>query len=125
MSIVEAATGAAALEPEEDSKDSSLADIVTFLPRWLATCVQSQVHGTIIDSTISMVQPSIHISVTAKIAHVQKSRDYAQTMPGLQPRNYAHYYASILSMSTSYVRMHIYIEDMRTKKALSERSVFS
>ena len=27
------------------------------------------------------------------------------------------------SMSTSYVRMHIYIEDMRTKKALSERSV--
>ena len=26
---------------------------------------------------------------------------------------------------TSYVLMHIYIEDMRTKKALSERSVFS
>ena len=25
----------------------------------------------------------------------------------------------------SYVLMHIYIEDMRTKKALSERSVFS
>ena len=25
----------------------------------------------------------------------------------------------------SYVRMHIYIENMRTKKALSERSVFS
>ena len=28
-------------------------------------------------------------------------------------------------LSTSYVLMHIYIEDMRTKKALSERSVFS
>ena len=27
-------------------------------------------------------------------------------------------------LSTSYVLMHIYIEDMRTKKALSERSVF-
>ena len=30
-----------------------------------------------------------------------------------------------MSLSTSYVRMHIYIEDMRTKKALSEQSVFS
>ena len=30
-----------------------------------------------------------------------------------------------MSLSTSYVLMHIYIEDMRTKKALSERSVFS
>ena len=28
-----------------------------------------------------------------------------------------------MSMSTSYVRTHIYIEDVRTKKALSERSV--
>ena len=28
-----------------------------------------------------------------------------------------------MSMSTSYVRTHIYIEDMRTKKALSKRSV--
>ena len=30
-----------------------------------------------------------------------------------------------MSLSTSYVLMHIYIEDMRTKKALTERSVFS
>ena len=30
-----------------------------------------------------------------------------------------------MSLSTNYVLMHIYIEDMRTKKALSERSVFS
>ena len=30
-----------------------------------------------------------------------------------------------MSLSTSYVLMHIYIEDMRTKKALSEQSVFS
>ena len=30
-----------------------------------------------------------------------------------------------MSLSTSYVLMHIYIEDMRTKKALSERRVFS
>ena len=28
-------------------------------------------------------------------------------------------------LSTNYVLMHIYIEDKRTKKALSERSVFS
>ena len=28
-----------------------------------------------------------------------------------------------MSMSTSYVRPHIYIDDMRTKKALSELSV--
>ena len=30
-----------------------------------------------------------------------------------------------MSLSTNYVLMHIYIEDMHTKKALSERSVFS
>ena len=30
-----------------------------------------------------------------------------------------------MSLSTNYVLMHIYIEDMRMKKALSERSVFS
>ena len=36
--------------------------------------------------------------------------------------NFTHLF---MSLSTSYVLMHIYIEDMRTKKALSERSVFS
>ena len=30
-----------------------------------------------------------------------------------------------MSLSTSYVLMHVYIEDMRTKKVLSERSVFN
>ena len=30
-----------------------------------------------------------------------------------------------MSLSTSYVLMHIYILDMRTKKALTEGSVFS
>ena len=68
LALVEAATGAADPEPEEDGKDS-LADIFTFLPRW--QCQYTHVQ-------------SIHIHVTAKIAHVQKSRDYAQTMPGLQ-----------------------------------------
>ena len=30
-----------------------------------------------------------------------------------------------MSMSTSYVRTHIYIEDMHMKKALSERSILA
>ena len=36
--------------------------------------------------------------------------------------NFTHFF---ISLSTNYVLMHIYIEDMRTKKALSERRVFS
>ena len=36
--------------------------------------------------------------------------------------NFTHFF---MSLNTNYVLMHIYIEDMRTKKALSERSVFS
>ena len=84
------ATGAADTEPEEDCKDS-LADIVMFLPHW--QCQYTHVQ-------------SIHIHVTAKIAHVQKSRDYAQTMPGLQTRNYAHYYASIICGSLKMTLHH-------------------
>ena len=37
--------------------------------------------------------------------------------------NFTHLFP--VCLSTNYVLMHINIEDMRTKKALSERSVFS
>ena len=61
-----------------------------------------------------------HTQYRARARARARAREHNNTMEKFI-LNFTH----ILSLSTSYVLMHVYIEDMRTKKALSERSVFS